>query len=376
MFCTSINYKFAGTDIRRKFTFSPEMCRQFMSELIKSGNVSQCVILCTCNRTEVYFCGNEKAPDHVQFLLAEYGNTKTEELSPCVMLYQGDKAVYHLFKVASGIDSMVIGEDEILGQTKNAYITAKESGFVSGELNIIFQSAIACAKKIKTETALSKTSVSIASLAANEAVKSGSNINVLLIGATGKTGMTVLKNLMSHKSVNITATIRQHNSGLKIVSDSNVNTVSYSQRYRYINDADFIISATSSPHYTITLCELQKSITQHKNRLFIDLAVPPDIDSSVLRIEGAKLLGIDYFEKLAETNNALKMDSVEAAKQIISEETDTLKKELCFHDFMPCMKSVKEKISSKSLEEIIYKFKSQMKADAFSEFLNIIKEIT
>lgn len=373
MFCTSINYKNANAEFRRNFAFSTDVQRKFMSELITDSRISQCVILCTCNRTEIYFCGNMSAPECVDKFLSEYGNTPQEILSSKKRFYQNDNAVSHLFKVASGIDSMVIGEDEILGQTKNAYITAKELGVVSYELNMIFQSAIACAKKIKTETALSKTSVSIASLAANEVCKFGENVNVLLIGATGKTGTTVLKNLISHKSINLTVTSRNHNSDFKIISDSNINVINYSERYKYIGNADCIISATSSPHYTVTFCELQKKLHQNKKYLFIDLAVPPDIDSNISRLNDVTLIGIDYFEKLAESNNILKMNSVETAYEIISKETDTLKKELYFHDFLPYIDSAKKEIRSKPFEEIIYKFKSEMNAEQFSNVLKVLK---
>lgn len=373
MFCTSINYKSANAEIRKKFAFSPNVQRNFMSELINDSNISQCVILCTCNRTEIYFCGSPSAPECVDKLLAKYSNIKEELMSPIKMFFQGENAIYHLFKVASGIDSMVIGEDEILRQTKNAYITAKELRVVSYELNMLFQSAVACAKKIKTETALSKTSVSIASLAANQAAKLGENINVLLIGATGKTGMTVLKNLMSHKKINILVTLRNHNPDFTVILNSNINTVDYSERYNYIDNADCIISATSSPHYTVTMCELKKNLNQNKKRLFIDLAIPPDIDRNIQNIDGVTLIGIDYFEKLAESNNALKQNSVESAKEIISKDIDSLKKELYFHDFFPYIDSIKNEIKSKSFEDIIYKFKSEMHAEQFSEVLRILK---
>lgn len=373
MFCTSINYKSANTDIRKKFAFSQNIQRKFMSELINESNVSQCVILCTCNRTEIYFCGSPSAPESVDKLLAKYSNIKEELMTPIKMFFQRENAIYHLFKVASGIDSMVIGEDEILRQTKNAYITAKGLGVVSYELNLLFQSAIACAKKIKTETALSKTSVSIASLAANQAAKLGENINVLLIGATGKTGMTVLKNLMSHKKLNITVTMRNHNSDITVISNSNINTIDYSERYNYIDNADCIISATSSPHYTITMCEFKKKLNHNKKRLFIDLAVPPDIDKNIKNIDDVTLISIDYFEKLAESNNILKYSSVESAKEIISTDIDSLKKEFYFHDFLPYIDSIKKEIRSKSLEDIIYKFKSEMNAEQFSEVLRVLK---
>lgn len=374
MYCISISHTTADISVREKFAFPEKKQRQFMSELVGMGNSDQCVALCTCNRTEIYFCGSENACRDVKYLLSEYGQTDSDLLSPHIRTYSGEKAILHLFRVACGIESMVVGEDEILGQTKNAYFMAKDNGTVSYELNMIFQSAISCAKKIKTRTALSRTSVSTATLAANEASKLGKGVKVLLIGATGKIGSTVLKNLMSHKNVVATATLRQHNKDFMPASCSGVKLASYSERYSLINESDCIISATSSPHYTITCHGLRNCLNDDRQRLFIDLAVPPDIDSDIKCLKGVRLIGIDHFERLAKENNALKLDSVDAAKQIIAVEADELKKELVFHDFLPFAESVGEAIADKSFDELLYKLKSELNSQQLKAVLETLKK--
>lgn len=373
MYCISVSYKSADIDLRKKLAFSEDDCRRISSDMINSGCVTQCVMLCTCNRTEVYFCGEKGSENGVIQSLCDNAEITKTLLLKHLLFYYGDNAVLHLFKVACGIDSMVIGEDEILGQTKNAYLSAKENNAVSYELNMIFQAAFACAKKIKTETALSKTSVSVATLAANEAAKLDDNVRVLVIGASGKTGSTVLKNLVSHKNVTVMTTLRHHNSVWKLIKDMGVQTVDYSKRYEYINDADCIISATSSPHYTITGHDLKNYLTDNRKRLFIDLSVPPDIDNSITQLSGVSLENIDYFEKLAGDNNALKIDSVDIAKEMIAQEADTLKKDLIFHEFLPLFDEVKENLTDKPVEKIIYKMKSDSTADEFSAFLSVLK---
>ncbi|MGN1086318.1 MAG: glutamyl-tRNA reductase [Porcipelethomonas sp.] len=369
MFCISISHKNAGAEIREKLAFTSDIQQKIMSALCDTQIINQCVLLCTCNRTEVYFCGNSGSAEEVKHILAGYSKTDEAELSPYFRQYHGDKAIRHLFEVACGIDSMVIGEDEILGQTKNAYTAAQECGTVSFELNMIFQAAIACAKKIKTETALSKTSVSFATLAANEAKKLGENVNVLVIGATGKTGSTVLKNLLSCKNVNVTATLRSHNTGFGTAADSLFKTADYADRYSLTDEADCVISATSSPHYTITLNRLKKSLIHKKDRLFIDLAVPADIEENITQLDGVKRIGIDYFEKLAQENNALKLDSVDAAGQIIAEETDTLKKDIAFHNYLPYRENAGTAIS----EKLLYQFKSELDSSQFEAVLEVLK---
>lgn len=162
--CVSINYKLCGEDFRSKFAFGEDE----KAEPIKAMSLSEPVLLCTCSRTELYFFGSAEIGTAA---LSRFSEISAAELTPRVMIFSGRKAVKHLFRVACGIDSMVIGEDEILGQVKKAYTFSAERTALSAECNMIFQSAVAATKKIKTETALSKTSVSTATLAAKSAAR-------------------------------------------------------------------------------------------------------------------------------------------------------------------------------------------------------------
>lgn len=373
MYCLSINYKSAGLQIRQRLNFDEKDCGKIGCELIKKGCISECAVLCTCNRTEVYFCGEKGTENQVIAKLSEKSGIAGYLLSKYVMFFYEDIAVQHLFKVCCGIDSMVIGEDEILGQAKNAYYNAKENNTVGYELNMIFQAAFACAKKVKTHTAISKTSVSVATLAANEAAKFKEKVNVLVIGASGKTGMTVLKNLVSHKNVSVKAVFRKHQHQLKTVGDMGIDVADYSDRYRYISTSDCIISATSSPHYTITMYDLREYISDGKKRLFIDLAVPPDIDGRITELDGAELINIDYFEKLAQENNVLKLSSIETANDMIESDIDTLKKDMIFHRFLPDFDRIRGKISDKPFEELVYRMKAETNSNVFSEFIRVLE---
>lgn len=370
MYCISISHKSAGTDIRKKFSFSKDIQKAFAENLISSGDVQECVTLCTCNRTEIYFCGNNNSIRSVRKMLSEYSGLSEPDFVQYIRIYTGDNALKHLFRVSCGIESMVIGEDEILGQLKDAYKLAFENHTVSHILNIIFQSAVTCAKRIKTDTELSKTSVSIATLASNEAFRFCENPDILIIGATGKTGSTVLKNLVSHKNVNVTATIRERNT---IFSVSGIRTVNYRDRYKYVRESDCIISATSSPHYTITADRMTDFISDGRKRMFIDLAVPPDIDESISGYNNITLIGIDYFKKLAENNNNIKRDSVECSEQIISEEIENLKKRLALHEFLPELENIKKKLSGTDFEDLIYKMKAGLDSESFMNILEFFR---
>lgn len=373
MYCISVSHKSADVEIRKKLAFTEGKITQISDRLIECGVVLECVILCTCNRAELYYCGNESAKADIIHILSQAADIEEELLSKHILYFSGDNAVYHLFKVASGIESIVIGEDEILGQTKQAYMIAKENNSVSYELNMIFQAAIACAKKVKTDTRLSKTSVSVATLAAAEAARCGESVNVLVIGASGKIGTSVLKNLASYKNVSVKAALRKYSARADMYNDLNIEAVDYAERYQHILNADCVISATGSPHYTVTLYDLKHTVADGRNRLFIDLAVPPDIDPAIGGLSWARLINIDYFKELARVNNEIKLSSVDEAEQIIHSEIDQLKKDMLFHDFLPLMDSVKEKIADKPFEELVYKMKAETDSRSFEQFIDVLK---
>mgnify|MGYP002739648938 CR=1 FL=1 len=299
MYCLSVSHKTSNVVVRKKLAFPDEQKKTFLDELYYSENISECLILCTCNRTEVYFCGDESSVKTVETVLSDFSGIDFDELKKYICLFYGDRALLHLFRVAGGIESMVIGEDEILGQLKRAYAFAKDNGTVAYELNMCVQAAVACAKKIKTETAISKTSVSVATLASNEAAKfKDGELNVLVIGATGKVGSTVVKNLLSHKSISVTVTSRKHKAET-VFENTGANVIDYDKRYKAFDFADCVISATSGPHYTVTYYDLKNNIKTEKSRLFIDLAVPPDIDENIPKISGVRLINIDCIKQLA-----------------------------------------------------------------------------
>lgn len=371
LYCISVNYKNADIELRRRLAFSEDIRRAAVRKAVSGGHISGCVLLCTCNRTELYFSGNNSAITSGKALLSEFGNIPEGELAPVLMIFSEDAALRHLFKVACGIESMVMGEDEILGQTKNAFYSAMEDGYTSYELNMIFQRAISCAKRIKTETTLSGVPVSTATLAANAAADFGEAVNVLVIGASGKIGSSTVKNLLSHKNVRISVT-RRSGGGEVLFSSDEVRIVSYSDKYSAVDTADVIISATSGPHYTITRNRLEEGVTDKKKRLFIDLAVPHDIEESVSDIPWATVMDIDCFGELARENNLIKLSGAEAASAIIENEIDELKKELLIRGFLPRLEHMGEELRNIPFEKIVFRLKSELQYDELSHVLKIL----
>lgn len=333
MFCISLNYKKADIEIREKLSLSKDILSD-----IKKG-----VYLETCNRVELY--GTDGLYEYIE---KYFGGVKEY-----LLVFENEKAISHLFKVACGLDSMVMGEDEILGQVKDAFKYSLDNGFTDYELNTVFKAAVTCAKRVKTDTLLSKKSTSVATLAASLCSKyKGEKKRVLVIGASGDTGHKVIKNLISTGDFEIFATVREHS------VKNGVRLIDYKDRYKYLKDADIVISATKSPHFTIT-----KDRAGDKKKLYIDLAVPRDIDTA---IEG--VITIDDLKELARRNNEIRQGELEAAWAIIEEDTEALFKELALHKIMPLK-------MSEELKHFVYSFRDNASPQEFTAFCDVVERM-
>ena len=368
----SISHKTAPIEIRELLAFSKEEKIEFLKKAVELEDILECVLITTCNRTEVYMNGGDNTLEQMIHFIVQVKNLSYEKLLKYFQRYSGEKAVRHLFQMTSGIDSMLIGEDEILGQVKDDFQLAIDTNTTESLLNTLFRDAITCAKKVKTDTMISKTPVSIGTLAANKIFqfsKKEEVKKVLIIGLTGKFGTILMKNLYHNKKVLITGTTRTHNLTEDVIMGyPEVHLIDYHKRYEKMNEVDIIVSATTSPHYTITYDELVKNLIDKKPRLFIDLSVPMDIDEDILKIENTRIINIDYFKQLSEDNNSLKLKEVEFANLIIDQEVDEFLKWINFRDFIPNIEKLKKVFETQSFENIIY----QMRNSVSSKDLEVI----
>lgn len=364
MFILSFNYKIADTKFREKLAFDDIMIEKFLESLKNSG-IEECVYLSTCNRCEITGAGDYREAVRV---LAEMAGMDVPQLREHILIFEGEKAIRHLFLVCSGLDSMVVGEDEILGQVRSAYNFSKECGFTGYELNTVFQAALSCAKRIKTETLLSKSAVSVATLAAYEVhrFRPGKK-RVLITGGSGDTGNKVILNLLSYGDCEIAAATRLSHSRQK-----DVREIPYEERYRYAEQADVIISATKAPHYVFLASRLWN--LPEKERLFVDLAVPRDIDEDVVRIPGTRLLTMDDFEKTAAEHNKRKISEAQNAEEMIREDMDELLKTLQFHAFFPVFEKMRDKLSF-DFSHFVFRFRDAADASELRSFLNVLKRM-
>lgn len=376
MYCVSISHKTAPAEIRGKFNYSGEEKKELLRQMRSIFSVDEALVLCTCSRTEFYFCGDKASQDEMRKLISKVSGVSLDSIKGYFRIYGGRKSVEHVFRVACGIDSMIIGEDEILGQVKNAYSLAHDAGATGFVINSVFQKAIACAKKIKTDTPLSKTPVSTATLTARTVFGEDfykKDKNVLLIGATGEMGKAILNNLLSKPDIYIVCPLRKK-LGFVPKDESRVKCVPYEERYGYIDWADAVVSATSSPHYTVMLDEIEKRDISPRKRLFIDIAVPRDIDENIARLENTRLVTIDDFETIARENNRLKLQAVDWAVEICGKYQDELYRDIIFHrefgsgELIDLNKTV-------DMAKLIYRAKKEMDSSGFSQLVKIMKEL-
>lgn len=384
----SISHKAAPTKVRERFAFTLEQQHEIMKQLLDKDGIEECVMLATCNRTELYVygaedgCANRNFEQMKQILLKEAGTFDLPDIGDYLLIYQDNTAIHHLFVVASGLDSMVIGEDQILGQVKRAHDFARENKLCGTYLNALFRYAVTGAKKVKTDTSLSKTPISTASLAikaAEDALGGLKDKNILIIGATGKIGSIVLKDLQDKEGARIYITAR----GASLphgIRHLRFEVVPYESRYHVIQNMDVIISATSSPHFTITRDHFMRYWKEGEQKVLLDLAVPMDLDPELSGVEGIQLYNMDDFTRLAEDNNRRKQKEVIVADSILSEYERTFKQWMLFQRGLGSMQSMKagllkeadEKGVEKALDHFFYEIRKQSEPEELAVFLKLI----
>ena len=397
MFCISINHKNAPADVREKFAFTTKGQRQFTEHL--KAVVGGCVVLSTCNRMEIYFtyknelCEYERTEEmrgrelygtrdglleQVEMLLAKDRDVSVSLVRKYSMNYDGFQCTLHLCRVTCGMDSMVLGEVEIIHQVKSAYLMAKELGACDGELNIAFQGALAVAKVMASESDTTRLPVSVGTLSAREAVsfiRNGGVGRVLVVGATGKIGSIVVKDIADlAPGIEIIGTSRSHYSADEIFGrHQQIRIEDYSRRYELAAWADVVISATASPHYTFVSDELANSLKlQPKKRLFLDLAMPKDMDPDIADIDGCTLQDIDYIRMLSRENNESKVRTLTELEPWLLAQVDEIMKNIAFSRFNREHGDVMAKLKTIDGAKMVYKLKGQLEYEAFEKMLDSI----
>lgn len=316
-----INHQTAPVAIRERVAFTPESLLPALQDLIERTAVNEAAILSTCNRTEVY-CGLDAGDtDIVLNWLEEFHRLKRSELEPFVYRHPDQHAVRHMLRVASGLDSMVLGEPQILGQMKDAYQLASEAGTIGKTLSKLFQHTFSVAKQIRTDTAIGHSPVSVAFAAVALAKQIFGDLNdstVLLIGA-GETIELAARHLKESGIGRIIIANRTVERAHALATELDGYAIALSEMPKHLAEADIVISSTASTLPILGKGSVESALKQrkHKPMFMVDIAVPRDIEPEVDELDDVYLYSVDDLQEIIEENLKSRQDAAHQAEEII-----------------------------------------------------------
>jgi glutamyl-tRNA reductase len=316
-----INHKTAPVRVRERVAFAPDQLRQAVHDLYARGGVREAAILSTCNRTELY-C----SLDTVDFspLIAwfeGYHALQSKDLQPYLYQYAERLAVRHVLRVASGLDSMVLGEPQILGQVKEAYQTASQAGTLGTLLNRLFQHTFAVAKQVRTDTRIGASPVSVAFAAvslAKQIFAPLSEQTALLIGA-GETMELVARHLHENRIGRLIVANRTVEHAHELAAPYGGYAIGLEEIPAHLLEADIVVSATASPTIILEQSQVKSSLKLRKHRpvLMVDIAVPRDIDPAVGNLEDVYLYTVDDLQEIIQENLKSRQAAARQAEEIV-----------------------------------------------------------
>lgn len=351
-----INHNTASVDVRERVAFAPEKMHDALQQACADIGLDEIVIVSTCNRTELY-CEPGEGPaavdsielilSRVQQWLASYHQLQETQLQDCLYSYTGSDTVRHAMKVASGLDSMVLGEPQILGQLKSAYAVAREAGTVGNNLSRLFEETFAVAKQVRTDTAIGENPVSVAFAAVSLAQHIFSDLsqaNALMIGA-GRTIELVIQHLRRAGVTNLSVANRTLERALELKEKYGVTEVLLGDLHEHLEKADIVVSSTASPVPILGKGAVESALKarRHKPILMVDLAVPRDIEPEVAELEDIYLYSVDDLAQVIDANLQSRQEAAQDAEKIIADGVASYEEKQRTLGIVPMLKHFREK---------------------------------
>ncbi len=305
IYVIGLNYKTTPIEIREKFSVNGEEYGEILRGLKGLEGVTECALLSTCNRTELHIYSENMQLETVKIedCFCRMKGMDIYQIKKYFYVYEGINAIHHIIKVAAGMDSMLLGEDQILGQFKRAYEISIKHGTSRAVLNTLSRLAVTSSKKIKTRNLLLGRAASFAAQAGQllELLYEDLVLRHVLIIGSGEIAGTVVNRLFEMGVENISMTTRDKaHIGKNLNLNRSIRLIDYNDRYEHIKDSDIVIGATSSPHYTVTLDMLEANMKDPgKKHVFIDMAVPRDFDEAISNLGNVELFNIDQLKEFS-----------------------------------------------------------------------------
>jgi glutamyl-tRNA reductase len=355
---TGLNHRSAPVEVRERVAFPEPGLPEALAELKKRAGFLEGLILSTCNRVEIVVAADDdcEAGGLVRSFLHDSRDVDPEWVSQYLYHYEDREAIRHLFRVAASLDSMVVGEPQILGQLKDAYAAAKASGALSGFLETVMSRAFSVAKRVRSETEIGKSAVSISYAAvelAREIFGSLQSKRVMIVGA-GKMSELAARHLRRSGCDKIAVTNRTRERALEMAALFDGVIVDYDAFHRSLPEMDIVITSSGAPHYIITQEQMRRVIGARKNRpmFLIDIAVPRNIEPAVNDLDNVFLYDIDDLQRVVADNVAGRRKEAEQAEEIIREEVDRLVLRLRTREVVPTIVSLQEQLEQIRVAEI------------------------
>jgi len=350
-----VNHKTAPVEVRERLAIPESRLPDACKRLAEHPSVSEGMIVSTCNRVE-FIANMKNGTGDLRQFLREYFETDLAPFETHLYEFCDDEAIRHIFRVAASLDSMVVGEPQILGQVKEAYATARAVGAVRAQLDQLLTRAFAVAKRVRTETAVGSSSVSIASVAVELAKKIFGSLNgksVYLVGA-GKMSELAARHLLAHGAGSLFVANRTYDRAIRLAQKFNGQAIEFSRLYDTCDRADIVITGTGSPHFIFRPEHGEKLMALRKNKpmFFIDIAVPRDVDPAMNKIDGIFVYDIDDLQQAVSSHVADRKKEAEKAEAIVTDEVGKFHARLQTLDVVPTIVSLQDHLETIRQAEI------------------------
>ena len=355
---TGVSHKTAPVEVRECLAFSEDALPAALKDLRSRPGVTEAVILSTCNRVEITVTTEDGADPQatIDSFLAYHKPVNPESIGPHLYRYEVREAIHHLFRVASSLDSMVVGEPQILGQLKAAYSAAKDTGAVCGWLDGLMTRAFGVAKRVRSETGIGQMAVSVSYAAVELARKIFGSLagrTVMIVGA-GKMSELAARHLRRSGASHVFVTNRTHERAVEMAKLFQGTPVEYSRFLGMLPEVDILIASSGAPHYILHKEEMQRVITARRNKpaFLIDIAVPRNIDPSINDLANVFLYDIDDLQEVVNANLREREKEAERAEVLVSEEVERMMARLKVVEITPTIVGLQEQLEQIRAAEI------------------------
>jgi glutamyl-tRNA reductase len=355
---TGVSHKTAPVEVRECLAFREESLPAALADLKSRAGVTEAVILSTCNRVEITLTTEDAADPAaiVDSFLADHKAVTSAAIGPHLYRHEGRDAIHHLFRVAASLDSMVVGEPQILGQLKAAYAAAKDCGALCGWLDGLMSRSFSVAKRVRSETGIGQMAVSVSYAAVELARKIFGSLNnrtVMIVGA-GKMSELAARHLRRSGCSHVFVTNRTHERAIEMAQLFQGTPVEYTRFTAMLPEVDILITSSGAPHYILHRDEMQRVINARRNRpmFLIDIAVPRNIEPTINELDNVFLYDIDDLQEVVNSNLRERMKEAGHAETLVEEEVDRMMARLKVAEVAPLIVSLQEQLEQIRTGEI------------------------